>query len=147
MKKIIFVCHGSICRSPAAEMIFRNEIKLANREHEFEVTSLALSNEEIGNEIYPPMKKCLTSHKIPLYPHRARRLTQEDLDGCDYLFYMDISNKRILSNLVNDKNNKCKPIFYYTSSIYEIEDPWYSDRYDLVVDELKQCIKDILLKI
>ncbi|MCQ2087911.1 MAG: low molecular weight phosphotyrosine protein phosphatase [Bacilli bacterium] len=147
MKKVIFVCHGSICRSPAAEMIFRNEIKKAHRENEFEVTSMALSNEEIGNGIYPPMRNCLYSFGIPMVQHVSRRLTQKDLDDCDYLFYMDDSNKRILSYLINDIDNKCKPVFYYTPHILEIEDPWYSDRYDLVVKELTECIKDILLKI
>lgn len=144
MRKIIFVCHGSICRSPAAEMIFRKEIAKAGREGEFEVTSLALSNEEIGNSIYPPMRNCLISYGIKIYPHIARRLTQKDLDECETLFYMDASNRRILSYLINDTNNKCKPVFYYSSGIDEIEDPWYSDRYDLVVKQLTQCIKDIL---
>lgn len=147
MKKVIFVCHGSICRSPAAEMIFREEIRLTHRESEFEVTSLALSSEEIGNDIYPPMRKSLISHKIPLHPHKARRLTQNDLEECDYLFYMDESNRRILSYLVNDEHNRCKPVSFFTSSIGEIEDPWYSDRYDFVVEELKQCVKDILRNI
>lgn len=144
MKKIIFVCHGSICRSPAAEMIFRQEIKKRGLEEVFSVTSLALSNEEIGNDIYPPMERTLMRRGIPMIPHSARRLTQKDLDECDHLFYMDGSNRRILSYLVNDKDNKCKPVFFYSPGIYEIEDPWYSDRYDKVVDELTKCIADIL---
>ncbi len=147
MKKIIFVCHGSICRSPAAEFIFKDETKRRGLENEFSSTSLALSNEEIGNGIYPPMERTLIQKGITIYPHTSRRLTQEDLDECDYLFYMDNSNKRILSYLVNDKKNKCKPLFFYTPSINEIEDPWYSDRYGKVFDEIKECINDILLNI
>ncbi len=147
MKKIIFVCHGSICRSPAAEFIFKDEIKRRGLENEFSVTSLALSNEEIGNDVYPPMERMLIQKGVSIYPHSSRRLTQKDLDGCDYLFYMDNSNKRILSYLVNDKDNKCKPISFYTQSIEEIEDPWYTDRYGKVVDEIKECINNILFNI
>lgn len=144
MKKIIFVCHGSICRSPAAEMIFRKTIKERGLEDQFSVTSLALSNEEIGNDIYPPMRRTLNARGIPMIRHSARRLTQRDVDDCDHLFYMDASNRRILSYLVNDPQGKCKPVFAYSKGIIEIEDPWYSDRYDKVIDELTICINDIL---
>lgn len=144
MVKIIFVCHGSICRSPAAEMIFRQEIQARGIVDKYEVTSLALSNEEIGNDIYPPMKIALRENGIPFTKHSARRLTQRDVDWCDHLFYMDGSNMRILSYLIKDPSNKCKPVFEYSNNIFEIEDPWYSDNYQLVIDELRQCIRDIL---
>ncbi|MCQ2798606.1 MAG: low molecular weight phosphotyrosine protein phosphatase [Bacilli bacterium] len=147
MIKVIFVCHGSICRSPAAEMIFRDEIKKSGLESKFETTSLALSLEEIGNDIYPPMKAALRANGIPFIRHSARRLTQADLDGCDRLFYMDESNRRILSYLVNDSSKKCLPVFAYSKGIYEIEDPWYSDNYQLVIDELRRCVNDILTEL
>ena len=147
MIKIIFLCHGSICRSPAAEMIFRQEIQRRGLSDKFEVTSLALSNEEIGNDIYPPMKLALMENGIPFIKHSARRLTQSDLDSCDHLFYMDESNRRILSYLVKDTSSKCKPVFEYSKNIYEIEDPWYSDNYQLVLDELRQCIRDMLVNL
>ncbi len=144
MKKIIFVCHGSICRSPAAEMIFRKRIKELGIENGYIVSSLALSNEEIGNDIYPPMKRCLERHGIPYIRHQSRRITQNDLDNTDYLFYMDKSNERIISYYLNDKDHKCKPVFFYSKGIYEIEDPWYTDNYDLVINELEICINDII---
>ena len=88
-------------------MIFRDEIKKRGLENKFEVTSLALSLEEIGNDIYPPMKAALRANEIPFVRHSARRLTQADLDACDHLYYMDESNRRILSYLVRDDKKKC----------------------------------------
>lgn len=144
MKKVIFVCHGSICRSPAAEAIFLQEIKKRGKEKEFACFSYALSNEEIGNDIYPPMKRELFAQKIPFEHHSARRLTQEDLDSCDYLFYMDSSNESRFHSMYHDPKGKGKPIYAYTPSIQEIEDPWYTGRYQKVVEQMRICIHDIL---
>lgn len=138
MKNIIFICHGSICRSPAAEMIMKS---LTN---EFNVTSRAVSFEEIGNDIYPPMKRELIKRGIPLQRHSASRITKEDYENADYIFYMDSSNKYYLSRLFNDFDNKILPIFHFTPEIDEIEDPWYTDNYVKVVDQITKCVKDII---
>ena len=147
MKKIIFVCHGSICRSPAAEFIAKEYLKNTARETEFSVTSLAVSFEEYGNDIYPPMKRELQSRGIPLQRHSANRITQKDYDEADYVFYMDESNLRYLKSLLNPPYNKLFPINMYTKKVPYIEDPWYSDRYSLVVDQISECIKDIFSNI
>ena len=139
---IIFVCHGSICRSPAAEFLFRDYAKAKGRENEFSVSSLALSSEEIGNPVYPRMKAALLKKGVHLYPHLARRLAIKDIEEADYVFYMDESNRRRLSLLIDDPK-KVLPIFAFTSGISEIEDPWYTDRYEFVIDQLKRCIEDI----
>ena len=141
--KIIFVCHGSICRSPAAEMLFRQEAERRGVSSLFEVSSKALSSEEISNPIYPPMKRELIKQKVKLYPHESYWLTQKELDDCDYLFYMDYENKRRLERYFHNLS-KCLPVFYFSPGIVEIEDPWYSGNYSLVVEELRQCVKDIL---
>lgn len=143
MKKIIFVCHGSICRSPAAEYIAKQYAEKHCISHLFSISSLAVSNEEIGNDVYPPMKRELLKRGINVTRHCARRITQRDYDEADYIFYMDSSNARYLSYMFNDSKNIIKPIFFYTKRISEIEDPWYSDRYSLVVDQISQCIEDI----
>ena len=143
MKKNIFVCHGSICRSPAAEMIAKHYLKQIGRDNEFLVTSLAVSFEEYGNDIYPPMKRELFSRGIPMDRHSANRISQKDYDEADYVFYMDDSNLRYLKSLLNPPYNKLFPINVYSKNIPYIEDPWYSDRYALVVDEITECIKDI----
>ena len=135
--KIIFVCHGSICRSPAAEYIFKS---LSN---EHEVISRALSHEEIGNDIYPPMKRELNRRGIPYSRHYATYLTQEDYDWADYIFYMDYSNKNLLDRRWSN-SDKILPIFTFTDSVINIEDPWYTDNYEKVVNQITTCIKDII---
>lgn len=144
MKKIIFVCHGSICRSPAAEAIFKQEAKKRGREEEFFCESYALSQEEIGNDIYPPMKRTLIAEGIPFERHHAQQLSQTIFDSCDHLFYMDQNNARWLDYLVHDPKGKAKPVFCFTPTIHEIEDPWYTGRYQKVVEQLTRCIHDIL---
>ena len=83
--KILFVCHGNICRSPAAEFICKKYLKEIGRDSEFSVSSYAVSLEEIGNDIYPPMKRELTSKGIPFDIHYATRITQRDYDEADYV--------------------------------------------------------------
>ena len=143
MKKILFVCHGNICRSPAAEFICKKYLKEIGRDSEFSVSSYAVSLEEIGNDIYPPMKRELTSKGIPFERHYATRITQKDYDEADYVFYMDESNLRYLEYLLKSPYNKLFPINFYTKKIPYIEDPWYTDRYSLVVEEISKCLVDI----
>lgn len=147
MKTIIFVCHGSICRSPAAAFIAEQHLREINRDHEFKILIRATSSEEIGNDIYPPMKRELIKRNIPLYPHHARRISQEDYDSADYLFYMDEENHYSLLRQLNDNKNILFPLFKWTPSINEIEDPWYSGRYARVVDQITACLKDIFANI
>ncbi len=134
---IIFVCHGSICRSPAAEMIFKS----LNKEHN--VISRAVSHEEIGNDIYPPMKRELNKRGIPLTRHYATYITEKDFADADYIFYMDSSNRYLLTRRFGE-SYKIIPIFHFSNGIYEIEDPWYTDNFEKVVDQITICVKDII---
>ena len=136
MKKIIFVCHGNICRSVAAEYIMKS---LTN---EYDVVSRATSYEEINNDIYPPMKRVLLSHNIPFSRHYAKRIDYKDYEEADYIFYMDNENMYSLLRMF-PHSNKIYPIYKYTPSIHEIEDPWYTGRYELVYFQIRQCIIDI----
>lgn len=140
MKTIIFVCHGNICRSVAAEYIFKN------MNNEYIVLSRATSNEEIGNDIYPPMKRELTRQGIPFDRHYAKRIDYDDYLKADLIFYMDDENFYTLNRMFPN-SNKIFPIYKYTPSILEIEDPWYTGRFDLVYQQIKQCIIDILASI
>ena len=139
MKKlnIIFVCHGSICRSPAAEFI------ASELSDDYIFLSRATSFEEIGNDVYPPMKRELISRGIPLKEHRAKRIDQRDFEEAKYIFYMDKENYYTLYRLFGEQA-KILPIYHFTSSIREIEDPWYTGNYKKVVDQITTCIKDIL---
>ena len=146
MKTIVFVCHGNICRSAAAEYIAKKYIKEHNLEDKIEVFSRATSLEEIGNDIYPPMKRELLKRGIPFGKHFAERISQRDYDLSDYVFCMDENNKRYLSHLLDDYKGIIKPITVY-ESFNEIEDPWYTDRYEKVCDQLELCISHILSKL
>lgn len=147
MKKIIFLCHGNICRSPAAEFVAKEYLKKIGRQDEFEIDSLALSLEEIGNDIYPPMKQELYKRGIKFTHKSARRITKNEYENADYIFYMDYLNKTYLLRLFGNIRKNVLPIYFYTKNITEIEDPWYSDRYSLVVDQIYECIKDIFINI
>lgn len=143
MKTIIFVCHGNICRSIAAECI-ANKILIDKGITNIRVFSRAVSREEIGNDIYPPMKKELLRQGIPLKKHSAEQISNRDYTEADYIFYMDESNKRRLIYLIDDYKNIIKPITLYNKDIPYIEDPWYTDRFDYVVEQLKICVKNII---
>ena len=143
-KRVIFICHGNICRSPMAHFIFLDEIKRRGLEDEYEVDSYAVSYEEEGNDIYPPMKRALYNKEIPFYQHKAKRLTPIDYEEADYIFYMDSSNKHLLDMLLDDHSQKLHPIYEFTPSITTIDDPWYTGQFDDVVEQLQQCCDDIL---
>ena len=140
MKKIVFVCHGNICRSVAAEYIMKS---MTNN---YIIVSRATSYEEIGNDIYPPMKRELTRNGIKFDRHSAQRIDYKDYESSDYIFYMDDENRWMLERMFPN-SNKIFPIYRYSKDITEIEDPWYTGRFDLVVSQIKQCIKDILANI
>lgn len=144
MKRIVFLCHGNICRSPAAEMICKALLDKHGLSNRFSVSSYALTMEEIGNPIYPPMRRALEKAKIPLQPHYAQRFTPSVYDEADYIFYMDKENAALLRFHFSDPKGIIEPISLYTENIDEIEDPWYTGRYEKVVQELRICIEDIL---
>ena len=145
MRKIIFVCHGNICRSVAAEFIAKQMLKEENIQ-QIMVISRATSREEIGNDIYPPMKKALIRHGIEFGPHQAKQITQEDYEWADEIYYMDRNNLNYLSYLLDNHKKIIYPISKYSPSIQEIDDPWYTGEYDIVLKQLQICIKDILNK-
>ena len=110
------------------------------------ILSRATSYEEIGNDIYPPMKRELIKNNIPFDRHYATRITKEDYDKADYIFYMDDENYYSLLRMF-PHGDKILPIYKYTTGIDEIEDPWYTGRFDKVVSQITRCVKDILKNI
>ena len=111
--------------------------------NKFDVCSRATSLEEIGNDIYPPMKRELFLNNIPIDKHSAKRIDDTDISNADYIFYMDNENLYSLMRMFGHID-KVLPIYKWTSSINEIEDPWYTGRYHLVVSQITECVKDIL---
>lgn len=147
MITVVFVCHGNICRSPAAEWVMKYLLNKYHIDDEFFVYSRATSTEEIGNDIYPPMKRELYSREIPFYEHRAKQFTKSDYEKADYIFYMDSYNKRNLEWLVSDVDRKYKSITCFTEGIDIIDDPWYTGDFENVLDQITQCVDDIIRNI
>ena len=142
---IIFVCHGNICRSPVGEILFKNLVKEKGLEDRFVIFSRATSFEEIGNDIYPPMKRVLNTHGDKYERHYATRITQEEFDNADYIFYMDSNN---LYNLVRLFGHS--PKFHLISEYddgTDIEDPWYTDRFEYVYQRIKKSVETIYKKV
>ena len=131
MKKIAFVCHGNICRSVMAHYILQDYLDKNNIKDVY-VDSFAVSQEEIGNPIYPPAKSCLIKHNINIYNHKAKQLTKNDYEYFDEIYYMDESNRRYLDFLCQDINNK-----YQKLLSRDVSDPWYTRDFD-------KCYLDIL---
>ena len=143
MRKILFLCHGNICRSAAAEALFLHMKRKKGESDLYEVDSAAISYEEIGNPMYPPMRRELERRGISIPPHRARKVTMKDIQYFDDVFYMDRSNERLLSYeglLLSNVKNLC----IYGNGFNEIEDPWYTGRYGVVADQILLCLKKFL---
>lgn len=141
--KIIFVCHGSICRSPAAEWIAKQLAPIYLPNVPMEICSRALSHEEIGNDIYPPMKRALFAAGVPFEPHHAAYLSTADAASADIIFYMDHSNEMLLKRHYPGVEAKCAPITLLEKKFDEVEDPWYTGRYDLVVSQIRSCVFEL----
>ena len=121
MIKILFVCHGNICRSPMAEFVLKDMVRKRGCADQFEIASVAVSTEELGNPIYPPARRELDRRGIP-YDHRAaRKITQRDYDHFDHIYYMDGSNARYLARLFPQDNGKFRPLLSR-----DVADPWYT---------------------
>ena len=131
MTRILFLCHGNICRSPMAEFVMKDLVHKAGRDKEFVIESAAVTTEEIGNPIYPPAKRKMQEHRIPFDDHRAHKVTPAEFDTYDIVIIMDQSNRRILSRIVgNDKMDKVHLMMEYAGLRRDVDDPWYSGDFE-----------------
>ncbi|MCD7754840.1 MAG: low molecular weight phosphotyrosine protein phosphatase [Firmicutes bacterium] len=121
MPKILFVCHGNICRSPMAEYVMKSLAAKAGVSGDWEIASAAVSREELGNPVYPPARRELASHGISCAGHAARQITARDLQYYDRIYYMDSSNYRALCRMFGSRAEKCRPLLPYS-----VADPWYT---------------------
>lgn len=131
MRKILFVCHGNICRSPMAEFIFKDIADKAGFADKFYVSSAATSSEEIwggvGNPVYPPAQRELSKHGISCGGKRAVRLKKDDYEKYDYIIGMDSENMRNMQRLFGgDKQKKLYKLLTFAGSERDVSDPWYT---------------------
>ena len=141
MTKILFVCHGNICRSPAAELLLREMAKQAGLLSSFEISSAATSSEEIGNPIYPPMRVLLEERGLDCSRHRARRVRRSDYDAYDLIIGMDEENRWDLSRLFHgDPDGKLHNLNEYAGlGDLDIADPWYTRDFSGCLEEMERA--------
>ncbi len=136
--KVLFVCHGNICRSPMAEFILKALVKARGLEDRFHIESAAVSTEEIGNPIYPPAKRCLQQHGVWFSPEkRARQVTKADYDRFDRIICMDASNLRLIRRIIpSDPEGKIHLMMSYTGVGRDVADPWYTGDFEETFQDL-----------
>ena len=133
MPKILFVCHGNICRSPAAEMVMRTLTDHCM------IDSAATSYEEIGNGVYPPMRRVLERRGIPVLPHSARLTDRSDYDKYDYIIGMDEENRYDLERIYRgDPQGKISLLMEWAGEKRVVSDPWYTRDFDKALDDIER---------
>lgn len=131
MTKILFVCHGNICRSPMAEFVMKDLVEKAGLADEFTIASAATSTEEIGNPVYPPVRQLLTRHGISCAGKTARQLQRGDYAAWDLFIGMDMANLRNMTRLFGgDPEGKVHALLDYTHRPGEVADPWYTGDFE-----------------
>lgn len=146
MKRILFICHGNICRSPMAEFIFKALLRSKGLEDLYYVESAAVSDEEYGNPIYPPARRCLQQHGVPYDSGKtARRVTAADYRNFDRLICMDRSNLRWLRGIVgDDPEGKIHLLMSYTGRSRDVADPWYTDDFETAFQDILEGCEAML---
>ena len=145
MVKILFVCHGNICRSVSAEYIMKQMIEDENLNNKFYIDSAATTNEEIGNTIYKPMEKVLLSHNITIGSHRARKIKTSDYADFDFIIGMDDENINDLYNYFDKKQKIYRLMdFVKGKERKEISDPWWTRDFNKAYDEIYNGVKNLI---
>jgi len=139
--KVMFVCHGNICRSPMAEFVMKDLVEKRGREAEFSISSCAVSTEEIwggvGNPVYAPVKTLLLKKGISCAGKRAKLLTKGDGEEYDYLLCMDESNVRRAKQIVGEKNaKKCVKLLSFTGTDEDVADPWWTRDFEAAYEDI-----------
>ena len=168
MTKILFICHGNICRSVMAEMVMKELCRQAGVDNLFEIDSAAVSREEIGNDIYPPAKRKLREKGIPFTFHAARQITRADYDYYDYIICADRSNLRWLERIIGeDTAHKVSLMMAWPKSPYsasrseeisnvksqisndvpDVSDPWYTGDFEAAYSDIDESCRAILKSI
>ena len=138
--KVLFVCHGNICRSVGAQYIFDEMIREGHLDDKVCCESAATSTEEIGNPIYPPMRQALIAHNVPIGDHRARQLVRAEYDEYDLIIGMDSENMYYIDRIFGgDPEGKVHTLMEYTDNPGElIDDPWYTRDFETAYRQIKK---------
>ena len=146
MIRILFVCHGNICRSPMAEYVLKDMVRERGLDQQFEIASAATSREEIGNPVYPPARRKLADHGIGCMGHHARQMTKADYDRYDLIVCMDHANVRNACRIAGgDPEHKIVLLLDYTERKgQEVDDPWYTGDFDAAWNDIAEGCSGLL---
>lgn len=145
MTKVLFVCHGNICRSPMAEFVMKDLVGKRGLEAQFKIASAATSTEEIGNPVYPPARRKLAEHGIGCEGHAARQLRRSDYRDWDYLVGMDGANLRNMNRICGgDPQKKLSLLLDYTGRPRDVADPWYTGDFDRTWEDVNAGCRALL---
>lgn len=148
MKKILFVCHGNICRSPMAEFVMKKLVENARRQGDFHIASAATSTEELGNSVYPPARRKLAEHGISCDGKTARQLTRRDYDEYDMLIGMDSYNIRNMKRMCGgDPEGKIHLLMDFTDRPGEVADPWYTGDFNATYRDCMEGCEGLLRRL
>lgn len=148
MIKILFVCHGNICRSPIAQYVMQDLVRREGLESGFYIDSAATSSEETGNPVYPPARRILAKYQVPCGGHRARRMEQSDYKKYDYLVGMEGYNLRNMMRILgDDPEDKVSLLLDWTDRPGDIDDPWYTGDFETVYRQIRQGCEAMLRKL
>jgi len=146
--KVLFICHGNICRSTMAQSVFAHMVKQRGLENMFEIDSAATSREEIGNSPHYGTVRKLQQEGIPVVPHRARQMTKEDYNYYDYLIGMDTANIRNMNAIAGgDKAGKIYKMLSFAGSGRDVADPWYTGDFDATYEDIVAGLEGFLKEI
>lgn len=146
MRRVLFVCHGNICRSPMAEYVMKHLVREAGMEEQFQIASAATSREELGSPVYPPARKKLAEHGISCAGHMARQLQNRDYDEYDLLIGMDYANLRNMHRICGgDFDDKMHLLMEYAGHPdQEVADPWYTRDFDAAWSDILDGCRGLL---
>ncbi len=146
--KILFVCHGNICRSPMAEFVMKEMVKNSGLQERIYIESAATSTEELGNPVYPPARRIMAQHGIDCKNKTARQITRTDYDEFDYIVAMDEYNIRNMRRFFgNDPENKVSLLLSWANENREVADPWYTGDFEATWDDVNLGCKALLEQI
>lgn len=147
MIKILFVCHGNVCRSTMSQFVFQDMVNKCGRQKDFQIDSAATSREEIGNGPHYGTVRKLNAEGIPVLHHRARQMTRKDYDRFDYLIGMDSANIRNMNRICEgDPEGKIYKLLEFAGAERDIADPWYTGNFDRTYEDVMEGCKALLKK-
>lgn len=148
MIKIMFVCHGNICRSPMAEFVFKDMVQKKGLQEQFSIASSATSTEEIGNPVHRGTRRKLAEYGISSDGKCAIQFRRADYDSYDYIIAMDSNNVRNISRIIgHDSDGKISRLLDFTNRPGDIADPWYTGNFDLTYHDVMEGCESLLTQI